>query len=152
DDIPPNLAPGDEPGGYDRYGFRVPAVVVSPYARPNHVSHVVRDHTAILQFIERKWNIGALTFRDANADDLFDCLDFVHPPAFLDPPALPAPALAANDPPACTPGDPGTIPPPDAVTPVSPTTRFNRSARNAKSTPRMGEPLAKVWAQFGPGR
>src|SRR5439155_22203552 len=71
------------PAGNDRYGFRVPAVVVSPYAQPHHVSHRVRDHTAILKFIETKWNIGALTYRDANADDLLDCLDFRHPPAFL---------------------------------------------------------------------
>ena len=47
DDIPPDItAPPDQPGRYDRYGFRVPAVVVSPYARPHHVSHRVRDHTA----------------------------------------------------------------------------------------------------------
>ena len=84
DDIPPDITvPPDQPGRYDRYGFRVPAVVVSPYARPNHVSHTIRDHTAILKFIETKWNIGALTYRDANADDLLDCLDFRRPPAFL---------------------------------------------------------------------
>jgi len=57
DDIPPNLPPGSLPGGYDRYGFRVPAVIVSPYARRNYVSQTVRDHTAILKFIERKWNL-----------------------------------------------------------------------------------------------
>jgi phospholipase C len=114
DDIPPDIhVPPDLPGGYDRYGFRVPAVVVSPYARPRHVSHRVRDHTAVLAFLERKWNLPALTFRDANADALMDCLDFRHPPAFLEPPALPAPALAGAAAP-CTPGDPGTIPPPRA--------------------------------------
>src|SRR5205823_1892603 len=75
-----------------------------------------RDHTAVLKFIERKWNLGALTYRDANADDLSDCLDFVNPPAFLNPPVLPPPALAAPSPVPCTPGDPGTIPPPSAVT------------------------------------
>jgi phospholipase C len=117
DDIPPDITvPPDEPGAYDRYGFRVPAVVVSPYARRDHVSHVVRDHTAVLGFIERKWNLPALTFRDANADDLMDCLDFRHPPAFLEPPTLPDPGLATN-PSSCTPGDAGTIPPPGAVTP-----------------------------------
>ena len=117
DDIPPDImVPPDMPGGYDRYSFRVPAVVVSPYARRNHVSHHVRDHTAILKLIETKWNLPALTFRDANADALLDCLDFRRPPAFLEPPTLPAPALAAPSPPACTPGDPGgPIPPPDAV-------------------------------------
>jgi len=150
DDIPPNLPPGSEPGGYDRYGFRVPAVIVSPYARRNYVSPVVRDHTAILKFIERKWNIGALTLRDANADDLFDCLDFDSPPAFLAPPALPTPALAASNPPACTPGDPGTIPPPDAVSPAPAASTERRAAPRAPQREvRMGEPLAAAWAQFG---
>ena len=111
DDIPPDIeVPPDLPGGYDRYGFRVPAVVVSPYARRHHVSHRVRDHTAVLRFLERKWNLPALTYRDANSDDLMDCLDFRRPPAFLEPPTLPPPALAGNAPP-CTPGDPGVIPP-----------------------------------------
>jgi phospholipase C len=116
DDIAPGVdVPIHEPGGYDRYGFRVPAVVVSPYARRHHVSHVVRDHTAVLKLIETKWNLPALTYRDANADALLDCLDFRHPPAFLEPPALPPPDVVVH-PARCTPGDPGgPIPPPDAT-------------------------------------
>jgi phospholipase C len=114
DDIAPTLPAGHAPGAYDRYGFRVPAVVVSPYAKPGFVSDTVRDHTSILRFIERKWNLGALTRRDAAADDLSDCLD-LSAPRILAPPALAAPALAAPAPPVCTPGMPGTIPPPDAV-------------------------------------
>ena len=118
DDIPPAIhVPPDMPGEYDRYGFRVPAIVVSPFARPHHVSHVVRDHTSVLKFIETKWNLPALTYRDANADTLLDCLDFRRPPAFLEPPTLPEPNVATH-PARCTPGDPGgPIPPPDAVTP-----------------------------------
>jgi phospholipase C len=87
----PQLAPGDTPGTFDRYGFRIPAAVVSPYARPNYVSHVVHDHTSILKLVESKWNLPALTYRDANASDLLDCLD-LRKPAFLVPPKLPAPA------------------------------------------------------------
>ena len=68
---------------------------------------MVHDHTSILKLIETKWNLPALTYRDANADDLLDCLDFERPPAFLEPPTLPAPALDARNPPACTPGSPG---------------------------------------------
>ncbi len=120
DDIPPNIhVPPDQPGAYDRYGFRVPAAIVSPYARRNYVSHVVHDHTSILKLIETKWNLPALTFRDANADNLLDSLDLRHP-AFLDPPTLAAPGLTTN-PSACTPGNPGMIPPPGAVTTPSTT-------------------------------
>ena len=97
DNIPPEIhVPPDLPGAYDRYGFRVPAVIVSPYARRNYVSHVVHDHTSVLKLIETKWNLRALTYRDANADNLLDSLDFKSKPAFLEPPTLPAPALPAS--------------------------------------------------------
>ncbi|HEY7438394.1 MAG TPA: alkaline phosphatase family protein [Acidimicrobiia bacterium] len=119
DDIPPDITvPPDLPGAYDRYGFRVPSVIVSPFARPYYVSHRVHDHTSVLKLVETKWNLPALTYRDANADNLLDSIDFYSRPAFLDPPTLPEPALA-NMSDVCTPGNPGgPIPPPDAVFPV----------------------------------
>src|SRR4029450_5412343 len=87
DDIPPLITvPPDQPGGDDRYGFRGPAGIVSPYARRHYVSHHVHDHTSVLKLIETKWNLPALTFRDANASNLLDCLELRRPPAFLDPP------------------------------------------------------------------
>jgi phospholipase C len=54
DDIAPVLSATDQPGAYDRYGFRVPTVVMSPYSKPNYVSHTVYDHTSVLKTIERK--------------------------------------------------------------------------------------------------
>jgi phospholipase C len=82
----------DGPGGYDRLGFRVPAVIVSPYARRGYVTDHVYDHTSVLRLIERKWNLPPLTRRDAAAADFADdVLDFENPPAFLSPPTLPAP-------------------------------------------------------------
>ena len=92
DSIPPALAAGDVPGGYDIYGPRVPAVVASPYSRPNAVTNVVHDHTSVLATIEAKWNLPALTYRDANAATVADFLD-VRGAAFLDPPAIAAPPL-----------------------------------------------------------
>ena len=62
-------------------------IVISPWARKNYVSRVVQDHTSILKFIERKWNLGAMTRRDANAHDMTDYFDFKHA-AFLHPPKL----------------------------------------------------------------
>ncbi|HEY1990364.1 MAG TPA: alkaline phosphatase family protein [Acidimicrobiales bacterium] len=76
DGVPPLVQPGESSyEGFARYGFRVPSVVVSPYAKPNYVSHAVYDHTSILAMIERKWNLPALSYRDANANDLSDFLD-----------------------------------------------------------------------------
>jgi phospholipase C len=120
DSIAPRLPPGAIKAGYDQYGFRVPAAIISPYAKPHYVSHVVHDHTSILKLIETKWNLPALTFRDANADDLLDSLDFDSRPAFAEPPELPEPALGLNGPlPAtvnCGGAGAGTIPPADART------------------------------------
>jgi hypothetical protein len=57
-----------------------------------------------------------MTYRDANADDLLDSLDLRAPPAFREPPTLPA----AGETGTCTPGSAGgRIPPPDALVPVS---------------------------------
>ena len=117
---PDNIAPGvDSPGitgAYDRYGFRVPTVIVSPFAKKNYVSHEVHDHTSILKLIETKWNIGALTYRDANASNLLDSIDLQAPPAFIEPPKFPAPGKLGT----CKPGTPGgPIPPPGAVVPAS---------------------------------
>ncbi|HEY4451704.1 MAG TPA: alkaline phosphatase family protein [Solirubrobacteraceae bacterium] len=98
DSIPPSLGPGDAPGGYDIYGPRVPAVVVSPYSKPNAVTNVVHDHTSVLATIEAKWNLPALTYRDANAKTVKDFLD-LEAPAFLSPPTIadaPAPVATAT--------------------------------------------------------
>jgi phospholipase C len=97
DNIAPIPVPGQPPltpGGYDRYGFRVPTVVVSPWARRAYVSNVVQDHTSITAFLEYKWNLPAMTFRDANAHPMTDYFDFTAP-AFAEPPKLAAaPGLA----------------------------------------------------------
>jgi phospholipase C len=78
------------PKTYDRLGFRVPAVFVSPYAKPGCVSTETYDHTSVLRFIERKWNLPPLTRRDAQARDFADdVLDFTGTPAFLTPPTPP---------------------------------------------------------------
>jgi phospholipase C len=81
------------PQRYDRYGFRVPAVIVSPYARPDYVCSTVLDHTSVLRLLEEKWNLPALTARDAAANTPLDALDFTSAPAFLKPPTLPEPSL-----------------------------------------------------------
>jgi phospholipase C len=81
------------PADYTRYGFRVPAVIVSPYARPGYVCGKTLDHTSVLKLIELKWNLPPLTRRDAAADTPLDCLDLDAEPAFAAPPKLPEPAL-----------------------------------------------------------
>jgi phospholipase C len=84
------------PRTYTQLGFRVPAVIVSPYARPDYVTEVAYDHTAVLRLIQRKWNLPPLTRRDAAAADLLDALDLDGPGAFMTPPRPPAPGLNAS--------------------------------------------------------
>jgi phospholipase C len=81
------------PQRYDRYGFRVPAVIVSPYSRPGYVCSQTFDHTSVLKLVEEKWNLPALTARDAAARSPLDALDLTGEPAFLKPPVLPEPSL-----------------------------------------------------------
>ena len=79
DSIPPAVTSGESSyDGFARLGFRVPFAVVSPWARRHHVSHVVYDHTSILKLVETKWNLPALTYRDANANAPLDMLDLRH--------------------------------------------------------------------------
>jgi phospholipase C len=81
-----------QPGAFDRYGFRVPFVAVSPYAKKSYVSHNVYSHTSITRFIEAKFKIPALSGRDANADALGDLFDWTNP-AFMTPPTFPEPTV-----------------------------------------------------------
>jgi phospholipase C len=76
DNIAPMLQPGDTPGAFDRYGIRVPTIVVSPYSRKHFVGHTVYDHTSILRFIEKRFGLPALTNRDKAANPMLGMFDF----------------------------------------------------------------------------
>jgi phospholipase C len=114
DDTGP-LPPAQAFDGFSRYGFRVPAVVVSPWSRPNYVTSVIHDHTSILKMVERKWNLAPLTRRDAAAHDLSDFLD-LNVPAFAEPPALTQPVAGPAQTACEQPGGAGIIPPAESVT------------------------------------
>jgi phospholipase C len=58
------------------FGFRVPAIVISPFGAKKDVSHAVLDHTSILRMIEWRWNLPALTVRDQSASNLAGILEF----------------------------------------------------------------------------
>lgn len=62
------------------YGFRVPLIVVSPYAKKAYISHVTHDFGSILKFIEENYGLPSLGYADARADDLSDCFNFSQTP------------------------------------------------------------------------
>jgi phospholipase C len=86
-------------------GFRVPNIVISPFAKKHFVAHTPMDHTAVIKFVENRF-IGSsahLTSRDAAQPDLLEFFDFGRIPWFK-PPTPPAPATPQSlgrDP--CTP-------------------------------------------------
>ncbi len=62
------------------YGFRVPLIVVSPYAKPAYISHVTHDFGSILKFVEQNFSLPSLGYADSPADNLSDCFDFSQNP------------------------------------------------------------------------
>jgi phospholipase C len=68
-------------------GFRVPNFIVSPFAKKNYVSHTPMDYTAILKFIETRFNLPPLTNRDASMPDMTEFFDFTNGGPWATPPA-----------------------------------------------------------------
>jgi phospholipase C len=61
---------------YEQRGFRIPCVLVSPFARRGKVAHGVYDHTSVLRLVEWRWGLDPLSERDAQAANLAAALDF----------------------------------------------------------------------------
>jgi phospholipase C len=100
DHVPPGHAP-DVSNKTSLRGFRVPTVVISPFARRGFVSHKTFDHTSILKMIEWRFGLDPLTVRDKKANNLATVLDFAHPdtsaPAYVVPPFTSQGCSAAED-------------------------------------------------------
>jgi phospholipase C len=71
------------PPQYNSYelGFRVPLIVISPYAKHRYVSHRRHEFGSILKFVEETFNLGTLGTTDVRSDDLLDCFDFSQQPS-----------------------------------------------------------------------
>jgi phospholipase C len=90
----------DEGGGYYDSGYvqpldffgdgtRIPFIVVGPYVKPGHVSHVYGDHVSILKFIEHNWSLPPVTHRSRD--------NFPNPVASDDNPYVPVNSPALGD-------------------------------------------------------
>jgi len=78
------------PPTLDEYGLgpRVPMIIISPYALQGYISHTQYEFSSVLKFIEERFNLPALTNRDAVANDMLDSFDFSQsprPPLMLTP-------------------------------------------------------------------
>jgi phospholipase C len=77
----------DESGGYYDHvpppqvdalgqGFRVPMIVVSPYAKRGFIDHDTMDHTSMIRFIASNWGLPYLTSREEHAGNLMGAFTF----------------------------------------------------------------------------
>jgi phospholipase C len=89
---PPMVNDGVSWGSGYVYGFRVPLIVVSPYARAANISHAKHDFGSLLKFIEENFGLPSLGYADAAADDLSDCFDYNQRPIRFRTIAAPLPA------------------------------------------------------------
>ena len=70
-------------------GIRVPAMVISPYAKPGYVDHTTYEFSSVLRFIEDNWSLRPfLTRRDRVANGLRNAMDFSQQPSAPDPQPL----------------------------------------------------------------
>jgi phospholipase C len=71
---------------FDGLGFRVPLLVISPFAKRGYVSHVQYEHGSILKFIEDRFGLARLAASDLRANSpAADCFDFSRPPRKFQP-------------------------------------------------------------------
>ena len=81
----------DEAGGFfdhvsppqvDQFGLgsRVPLIIISPYAKPGHISSTTYEFSSFMKIVEERFNLPSLTQRDANASDMLDSFDFTQTP------------------------------------------------------------------------
>jgi phospholipase C len=73
-----NLPPAQH--GYGGLGFRVPAIIISPYAKAGYISKTYYEFGSILKYIENNWNLGSLGTSDKTATSIIDSFDYSQSP------------------------------------------------------------------------
>lgn len=73
-----NIAPKQI--GFGGLGFRVPALVISPYAKPGYISTTDYSFGSILRYVEGNFSLGSLHTTDATSKSILDCFDYKQKP------------------------------------------------------------------------
>ena len=98
---PPSVPDANQSSDLDenfgQMGFRVPAVVLSPYAKRGKVIHTRFGHESILRMVEDRFRLRPLTVRDAKANSIAAAFDFTRSPR-REPPELPTPPSIVSQP------------------------------------------------------
>ncbi len=93
---PPKTADDFAAQGFDQLGFRVPSVVMGPYVKQG-ATRIQFDHTSVLAFLERLFELPALTARDAAANDFSELLDRVRLAERAPAPPITLPVVTADE-------------------------------------------------------
>jgi len=75
-----HVRPPVGPNPQIEYGFRVPALIISPYAKPGYVDDTMYSFPSMLKFIEDTLGLPSLTSFDGSSNDMFNAFDFNHTP------------------------------------------------------------------------
>jgi phospholipase C len=95
DHVRPSTAP-EMDSRYALRGFRVPCLLISPFARRGYVAHGFYDHTSLLRLIEWRFGLKPLSVRDRTANNIANALNFTQ--ANLKAPHFSVPKLIAGGP------------------------------------------------------
>ncbi len=88
--VPDIRASSNLANDFGQMGFRIPAILVSPYAREGYVDHSIYGFESILKMIRYRFGLPPLTTRDLFANNIAAAFDFDSKPR-LEPPSLPTP-------------------------------------------------------------
>lgn len=75
-----HVRPPRGPNQYSMYGLRVPAIIISPYARPGFVDHTFYTFSSMLRLVEKTFSVRPTTPLDASANDMSSAFDFRQSP------------------------------------------------------------------------
>jgi phospholipase C len=92
---------------FGQMGFRIPAVLVSPYARRGHVDHSIYGFESILKMIRYRYGIPPLTLRDLYANNIAAAFDFSSKPNYEIPDLPTPPEVISSECAGTTPVDSG---------------------------------------------
>jgi phospholipase C len=135
--VPDMRQSADVSQDFGQMGLRIPAVMISPYARRGHVDHSIYGFESILKMIRYRYGIAPLTQRDLYANNIAAAFDFAAKPNYT-PPDLPTPAHVKGA--ACSGSAPVS----------SPLERHARTAREKRPHRHRGEPNLELPARPKP--
>lgn len=75
-----HVAPAAGPNPQIEYGFRVPAIIISPYAKAGFVDHTFYSFPSMLKFAEDLFGLPSLTTLDGQANNMFNSFNFTQTP------------------------------------------------------------------------